>query len=103
MARAASGCSGIRACGCSARTTKRHGAISLKEPELISAQYRELNRLLHESRPDYGTSAYKWAARVADLCERSKAKTVLDYGCGKRLLEQGLREHYSDAPVIEVF
>lgn len=74
----------------------------MKESPLISEHYRALNRELHETNPAYGTSGYKYAKRVADLAERYRAKTLLDYGCGKRVLDQGIREHYGDAPVLEV-
>ena len=57
---------------------------------LISAEYRELNRQLHNERPDYGISGQKWAPIVAELMREYSCTSVLDYGCGKRTLEQAL-------------
>lgn len=39
---------------------------------------------------------------VSRLAEAIKAKTILDYGCGKRLLEAGLTQHWKGAPVCKI-
>lgn len=57
---------------------------------LISKDYREQNRLLHEQRPDYGTSGSQWAPYIDHLVSSERYDTVLDYGCGKGLLAQEL-------------
>lgn len=57
---------------------------------LISDSYKQLNKQLHHSRPDYGVSGHKWAGLVKQIAEEIKAETILDYGCGKRTLEQAL-------------
>ena len=57
---------------------------------LISEDYRELNKQLHESRPDYGTSGGKWALRIEELANSLGAITILDYGCGKQTLGMAL-------------
>lgn len=57
---------------------------------LISESYRELNRQLHEQRPDYGAHGHRWADYVTMLVERMQTKDVLDFGCGKRTLEREL-------------
>jgi SAM-dependent methyltransferase len=57
---------------------------------LISEDYREQNRLLHEQREDYGRSSKKWAPYVDHLVREERHDTVLDYGCGKGLLAQEL-------------
>ena len=56
----------------------------------ISDSYKRLNKQLHHSRPDYGVSGHKWAGLVKQISDEIKAETILDYGCGKRTLEQAL-------------
>lgn len=53
---------------------------------LISDEYRALNAELHHRRPDYGANGHKWAGQIVDLVKMVKAKTILDYGCGKQTL-----------------
>lgn len=57
---------------------------------LISDNYRALNRQLHESNPHYGTTAKRYVEPVEQFAAAIKADTILDYGCGKGLLQQGL-------------
>lgn len=57
---------------------------------LISSAYRDLNAQLHKDRPDYGTSGRTWAPVVVALMQEHGCTSVLDYGCGKRTLEQAL-------------
>jgi 2-polyprenyl-3-methyl-5-hydroxy-6-metoxy-1,4-benzoquinol methylase len=57
---------------------------------VISESYRELNRKLHESKPEYGTSGQLYGTYVAQLAASTGCKTLLDYGCGKGTLKQGL-------------
>lgn len=54
--------------------------------ELISDDYRALNRQLHESRADWGTTANRWSGLVQQLMKDFKLSDVLDYGCGKGAL-----------------
>lgn len=56
---------------------------------LITPEYRELNAQLH-AKGGYGVSGKKWASMVAEIVQRGGMKTVLDYGCGQRTLEQAL-------------
>ena len=56
---------------------------------LITEEYREQNAKLHEDE-FYGISATIWAGRVKQLCEALQTHDVLDYGCGKRKLEEKL-------------
>lgn len=56
---------------------------------LISDEYRELNRKLHD-REDYGAIGARHAEAVIDLARMSKSKTLLDYGCGKGTLRKAL-------------
>jgi len=70
---------------------------------VISAEYRELNRLLHESDPAYGSgSGAKYAQFVLETMRRTKSSTVLDYGCGKGTLGKALGASGADGDVIEV-
>ena len=57
---------------------------------LISPEYVEQNRKLHAENEAYGTSGTKWSRRVVDLGRRHRCETILDYGCGKRQLEEAL-------------
>jgi 2-polyprenyl-3-methyl-5-hydroxy-6-metoxy-1,4-benzoquinol methylase len=59
---------------------------------LISSEYRELNRQLHEARADYGVSSAKWAEHVRQLAGQIGAQSILDYGCGKGALRASLGE-----------
>ncbi len=57
---------------------------------LISDDYKDLNRLLHESNPNYGTSGSKSAKFVVELANTTGLRDILDYGCGKGTLGQVL-------------
>lgn len=57
---------------------------------LITEDYRALNKQLHESNEHYGTTAKRYVQDVDSLIDAMKAETVLDYGCGKGLLQRGL-------------
>jgi len=46
---------------------------------VISAEYRDINRALHESKKSYGRSGKKWAHYMMHL----QGSSILDYGCGK--------------------
>lgn len=58
---------------------------------LITDQYRDLNRELHERNPAYGTSGQKYVDIVRKMMVDYTSMDVLDYGCGKRTLERALR------------
>lgn len=57
---------------------------------LITENYRELNKKLHESNKHYGTSGHKWASLVQNAVKWVNSQDVLDYGCGKSTLAQNL-------------
>jgi len=57
---------------------------------LITDEYRDLNTELHERREDYGTSGVKWAGQIKEMYGTLKAKSILDYGCGKQTLGKAL-------------
>ncbi len=58
---------------------------------MISEHYREQNRLLHEQEPRYGSKGgMKHHVQVRNLIELYRAKSVVDYGCGKGSLRRML-------------
>lgn len=59
---------------------------------LITENYRELNRELHNRVPTYGTGGHKWSGYIATLAESLNARSILDYGCGKGTLAQAMRD-----------
>jgi hypothetical protein len=58
--------------------------------ELISPEYREMQKTLHEAVEVYGVSSGKNTDFVQEFIDQHDAKSVLDYGCGKGLLKQKL-------------
>ena len=64
--------------------------IGFNKPELISPEFRELNARLHRENLAYGVGGGKEAPTVLKLVEQTKAKSVLDYGCGKGYLAKSL-------------
>lgn len=64
--------------------------IAAIAPFVISPDYAEQNRLLHDSNPLYGTSGVKYADAVERIIAAIKPDTVLDYGCGKGTLAKAL-------------
>lgn len=51
--------------------------------QTITDEYRKLNKELHKTNDEYGTSGLRWVKEIFDLSERLKTKDILDYGCGK--------------------
>ncbi len=64
--------------------------IAFIKPVLITDEYRDLNRKLHEQTPAYGAGGSKHAQTVLKLCENLKTTSVLDYGCGKGTLANNI-------------
>ena len=64
--------------------------IAMNKPELISAEYRELNARLHRENVAYGVGGAKHADTVLKLCKSLNTQSVLDYGCGKGRLAAAL-------------
>jgi hypothetical protein len=61
-------------------------ALSKHARNLISDEYRALNRRLHEDVPSYGTTAGSSAKNILSMARGYEAERVLDYGCGKCIL-----------------
>ncbi|MCA1909592.1 MAG: class I SAM-dependent methyltransferase [Magnetospirillum sp.] len=57
---------------------------------LISEQYRDMQRSLHEN-PDYGVASVEYAPLLAEVMGKLQVYDVLDYGAGKGRLGQELR------------
>jgi uncharacterized Rossmann fold enzyme len=70
--------------------------------KLISDDYRELNRDLHSRSAEYGSYGARHLKDVQQLIRICGSTDILDYGCGKRGLEQalGMKIHNYD-PAIE--
>ena len=56
---------------------------------MISDDYKAQNKTLHDN-PAYGTSGQIYVKIVRDLARHLNTYDILDYGCGKRTLEQAL-------------
>lgn len=65
--------------------------VSAPSARLITEEYREMQRQLHEN-PNYGTASVEYALLVADVIGQRRATELLDYGAGKGRLGQTLRE-----------
>lgn len=65
-------------------------AIGFRKPELISAEYRELNYRLHRENLAYGIGGGRHADTVEKLAKSVGSQSVLDYGCGKGYLAKEL-------------
>jgi 2-polyprenyl-3-methyl-5-hydroxy-6-metoxy-1,4-benzoquinol methylase len=57
---------------------------------LISPEYAEMNKQLHETNAHYGQSSDKWVQKVVEMSLQYECADILDYGCGKGLLKQGI-------------
>ena len=57
---------------------------------LISTEYRELNKSVHENDADYGIVGQRYANLVSDVVSQYGVKDILDYGCGKGTLSRTL-------------
>lgn len=64
------------------------GSNGATDAGLISSAYQDQNRELHES-AGYGVTA-RYHLHELRILSRLFSRDILDYGCGKRLLEAGL-------------
>ena len=59
---------------------------------LITEDYREMQRKLHEN-PKYGMASVAYAPLFADLIRQLGVTQILDYGAGKGRFGETLRQH----------
>jgi hypothetical protein len=57
--------------------------------DTISEEYRKLQQELHRN-PDYGVASLAFAPIVADVMRQTGARSISDYGAGKKNLLKGL-------------
>jgi hypothetical protein len=72
--------------------------VTIRIDELISDEYRDLQRELHARPEGYGGKGYKWATAIIALAKRVGAASVLDYGCG----QGSLKRHLEKTPHLRV-
>lgn len=53
------------------------------DKQLISDEYRELNRELHQRNDNFGKRGSDFVETLVPLCAEYETTDVLDYGCGK--------------------
>lgn len=70
---------------------KNEPLIAFEKPELISDEYRDLNRKLHMSNPTYGMGGSKHKDTILKLSKQLNTTSILDYGCGKGMLAKELQ------------
>lgn len=73
--------------------------------ELISPEYLEQQRQLHGERDDYGVSAATHAQLVMQIAMATNSRSILDYGCGKAVLQEALPQFQITCydPAIDAF
>jgi len=69
--------------------------------ELITEEYREMQRKLHEN-PDYGVASVHYAPLVAQVLQAAGANEMLDYGAGKGRLGQTLRQNHVEEGTLNI-
>jgi 2-polyprenyl-3-methyl-5-hydroxy-6-metoxy-1,4-benzoquinol methylase len=60
--------------------------------KLISEDYLAQNISLHKNKATYGAGGGKWADFVAQIAAKYELKSILDYGCGKGMLETAIKK-----------
>jgi len=70
----------------------------------ITPEYQAEQARLHAERDDYGVASLQYAPMVAALVSRLEINSMLDYGCGKARLVEGLKRQPHDRSfVIELY
>lgn len=57
---------------------------------LITPAYQALQEKFHLDKPDYGTSSSRHSDTIVSLAKNLDTRDILDYGCGKALLQKGI-------------
>ena len=73
----------------------------MNDSRLISPEYRAIQEKAHNDGRHYGIQGHLFAGHVQKLAEGIAAKSILDYGCGKRTLEKAMLQKWKGAPVCE--
>jgi len=68
---------------------------------LITEDYIEINRILHDKHPTYGMSGHRWAPKIIRLISDYQCRSLLDYGCGKGTLKVAIEYYYPFIEIIE--
>jgi SAM-dependent methyltransferase len=63
----------------------------MRQVDLISPAYKDLQKELHSRPQGYGGKGSKWADVVFELARNLQATSILDYGCGQGTLAAALR------------
>jgi len=58
-----------------------------------------MNKTMHSAPRGFGASGFRWIEQVADIMCEYTISTVLDYGCGRGTLVQGLKQIAWASPV----
>jgi len=61
----------------------------MNQPQTITEEYRHLQQELHKN-PNYGVASIGYAPLVKSILEKSKARSLSDYGAGKQNLKKAL-------------
>jgi hypothetical protein len=58
--------------------------------QLITEEYRNMNKELHDTNKYYGTSGHRYLGAIIDVAKVIQTQDILDYGCGKSTLANNL-------------
>jgi hypothetical protein len=70
---------------------------------LISENYRHQLAMLHTSGQKFGVMGRHYARGVAKIYDANECKSLLDYGAGRQMLAQGLREMGRDDIAVSAY
>lgn len=56
----------------------------------ITPEYQAMQEKFHLQKPEYGTSSKSHSDTIAALAQQMQTRDILDYGCGKAMLQKGI-------------
>jgi len=65
----------------------------IRQSDLISDEYLDLQRAMHAAKLPYGNRGAEWTQTVLEVAKRYDVGSILDYGSGHGRLASALREH----------
>jgi len=68
---------------------------------VLSPEYAEMNRRLHEEVDAYGSGSIADAKQITAFCRQHGLKSILDFGCGKGALKPAVQGVAPDLKVLE--